>query len=145
MKKLLFVFLLSAITFNVSAEIYKSIDRSGKTIYSDVPPPPENSNVSIVNTTVPIKAGQHADWEAKDQALRQRMMGREKDLAKENLAAEAVTKACDSARTVMKQIELTHGRRTFRRDSNGERVYITDEERSAIEIEAQHSIAKNCI
>ena len=145
MKKILFLFLLSAITFNVSAEIYKSVDPSGKTIYSDVAPPPENSEVSIINTTVPLKAGPSTDWEAKDRALRQRIMVMDKEQAKESLAAEAAAKACDSARAAMKQLELINGRHAFRRDSNGERVYITEEERSAIERDAQQSIAKNCM
>ncbi|MEI7429325.1 MAG: DUF4124 domain-containing protein [Betaproteobacteria bacterium] len=144
MKKSLFVFLLGVSTFYSYAEIYKSVDPGGRIIYSDAPPPPENSSVSIVNTTAPVKAGQATDWEAKDRDLRKRMMVKDGELAKENLTVDAAIKACDSARATIKGLENIYGRHAFRRDSNGERVYITDEERSTIESDAQQSIAKNC-
>jgi len=144
MKKSLFVFLLGVTTFYAYAEIYKSVEPGGRVIYSDVPPPLENSNVSIVTTTAPVKAGQATDWEAKERDLRKRMLVKDGELAKENLAADAMAKDCDSARAAMKGLENIYGRHAFHRDSNGERVYITDEERSAIESDAKQSIAKNC-
>ena len=145
MKIVLAVLLFSAVTLPVHAQIYKSVDPGGRTVYSDVPPPSENSNASIVTTTVPPAAPrQNTNWEGKDHAFRQRMIAKENEQAKEDLATAAAAKACDSARASMNELEKIYGRHAFRRDDNGERVYITDEERIAIEKNAQESIAKNC-
>ena len=145
MKKSLSILFITVITLPVYAQIYKSIDASGRTVYSDVRPPSDSSNVSIVTTIAPPAAPeQNPNWEGKDQAFRQRMIVKESDQAKEDLATATAAKACDSARASMKDLERIYGRHAFRRDDNGERVYITDEERATLEKNAQESIAKNC-
>ena len=145
MKIFLSVLLFSVVALPVHAQIYKSVDPGGRTVYSDVPPPSGNSDASMVTITVPPAAPQpNTNWEGKDQAFRQRMIAKENEQAKEDLATAAAAKACDSARASMNELEKIYGRHAFRRDDNGERVYITDEERITIEKNAQESIAKNC-
>ena len=145
MKIVLSVLLFSVVALPVQAQIYKSVDPGGRTVYSDAPPPPDNSSVSIVTTTVsPAAPQQNTRWEGKDQAFRQRIMAKENEQAKEDFATAAAAKACDSARASMNELEKIYGRHAFRRDDNGERAYITDEERITIEKNAQESIAKNC-
>ncbi|MEI7430183.1 MAG: DUF4124 domain-containing protein [Betaproteobacteria bacterium] len=144
LQSLVFI-VLTVVSLSVEAQIYKWIDSDGNPVYGDKPPSDARSKVTPVETVSPPKSTQtDVSWEEKERALRQRMLLKQKEQAKEEQAAAQAQKACDAARASMSALQRIYGRHAFRLDSQGERVYITDEERSATEIKAREAIEKNC-
>jgi hypothetical protein len=141
----LVLIVLTVASLSVEAQIYKWFDSDGNPVYGDKPPSDVRSKVTPVETVSPPKSTPaDVSWEEKERAFRQRMLLKQKEQAKEEQAAAEAQKACDAARESMRSLERIYGRHAFRRDSQGERVYITDEERSATESKARESIEKYC-
>jgi len=131
----------SVFTLPAEAQIYKWVDASGKTRYGDTPPASGNAETQVMKTAPTGQSGAQApDWEEKDRDFRRRRI--ERDAMKPGEAATPASRQiCASARHKMQTLD---GRRVYRLDKNGERVYMEDGERAAIEAKAQQDIATYC-
>lgn len=127
---------------SVSAQIYKWVDATGKVQYGDRPPidkrnPEQLGGYSAVEATPRISA---TDWKEKDREFRKRRIEKQMQEAKEQ-AAVSPHQLCLSARY---KLQLLDGKAVYRVNDRGERIYMEDAERNAIETKAQQDISRYC-
>lgn len=140
-----FAFALCLAMAAASAQSYRWIDKDGKVVYGDVPPPGVKVTTlrpappSAAPPAAPAAAGKDAAKDAKkgpltpaeqEQAFRKRKLEEEDARKKqeEALAAEQGRKQnCDRAQENVRQIES--GQRIARTDAKGERYYLDDDQR----------------
>lgn len=130
MKSLLVLALALAAAPLASAQMYKYIDKDGKTVYTDQPP--VNIDTKTLNiqtgTTSAAPAAQKSavDRDKELQKGRDEVRDRAKkadELAKQ---AEAREQACNAARSTYKT--YADGGRIFKYDDKGERIVLGDEQ-----------------
>jgi hypothetical protein len=130
MKSLLVLALALAAAPLASAQMYKYIDKDGKTVYTDQPP------VNIDTKTLNIQTGTTSAAPAAPKSAVERdkelQKGRDevRDRAKkaDELAkqAEAREQACNAARSTYKT--YADGGRIYKYDDKGERIVLGDEQ-----------------
>ena len=133
MKRLLIIVIACMAAPIASAELYKYVDKDGKTVYSDQPP------VNIDSKQLNIQSGASSNAPApgtapktaleRDKELQKgREDARERGKKSDDLAkqAEAKEQACAQARSAY-QVYADGGRLTKYNDK-GERVYLGDDE-----------------
>jgi len=150
--------LMLALAAPASAQLYKWVDKDGRTRYTDQPPPPGVQSRTIAPPAQPAPAPAAADATgeaAKDapaapltpaqqeQAFRKRQLEEKK--AEEKAEAEQKDKAikqanCERARSALNTFES--GQRVTQTDANGERYYLDDAQR-AHEAEAARQAVKD--
>jgi cyclophilin family peptidyl-prolyl cis-trans isomerase len=141
MKRLLIIALACSVAPLAAAQLYKYVDKDGKTVYSDQPP------VNINTKQLNIQSGATSSAAAPAAAPKS-AVDRDKDLQKsrdeardrarksEDTAkqAQAQEQACTSARQAYQT--YADGGRIHKYNAQGERVYLGDQE---IEIERERS------
>ena len=124
------------------AQIYKSVDARGRTLYSDEPPPAAAQSSTVRMMAPPMAIQAPANWELREYEAARRMPAPPAPVATDDYAANAAaSRACNSARAKLQELARIEGRRAYQLDARGERVYLGDEERGAIENDAQQSAA----
>lgn len=125
-----------------SAQIYKWIDSNGKVQYGDRPPSDNRSaEQPAIKPRQPIaQPVSSSDWEEKDREFRKRRIERQMQAEKED-ASVSSQRLCLNARY---KLEMLDGKVVYRVNDLGERVYMEDAERNAIEKKAQQDIAAYC-
>ncbi len=143
---MVFMLVSAVVLTSAYAQIYKSVDANGRISYSDAPPAQGSATASQVKTAPPpVTATPSNDWAEKEKAFRQRMQAKQmEDNARWADQHNYSPGECASARATMRELDRINGKHAYRRDSNGERVYIGDDERAKIQQNAQRSIEKNC-
>jgi hypothetical protein len=138
MKSLLVLALALAAAPLASAQMYKYVDKDGKTVYTDQPPPnadPKQLNIQSAPASTPGAAPKSAVERDKEmQKGRDEVRDRAKkadDVAKQ---AQAKEQQCAAARVANKVYE--DGGRIRKVDDKGERVFLGDDE---IEVERARS------
>lgn len=139
-------FLFGIVAPTAGAQIYKSIGPDGRPVYSDVAPSSAKARISVLKTEPAPVANESAQVrdEQKEAARRKAQEAKESRQIRENLAAAEAARACESAREALKLLEKIDGQRAYWRDPNGERTYLSDEQRSAAQSKAQQAVAQNC-
>ena len=146
MKRLIALAAACALVPMASAQLYKYVDKDGKTVYSDQPPPNIDSKQLNVNsgTTKDSAAGPKTALE-RDKDL-QKGRDEEKEKAKKADDASKVAAQKDAACQQAKsnyQIYADGGRIT-KYDEKGERVYLGDEEILAEQERTKHAMDEAC-
>ena len=168
MKKALLLLILMALPLMAHAQVYKWKDASGKTIYSDVPPPSNVKQESIVGSkpvapaaapsAVPAAPAATATAGApavasdpkkaaadKDAETRKRQEEAEADKKKEeNKQAELKQKQQNCAAAKSSYASYKIGGRITKIDEKGNRVYIGDAEIAAGLAQAQKDVDQYC-
>lgn len=151
-------------TATVAAQVYKWVDKDGQTQYSDSPPPPgatkaEQKKIANAPTTAPTSAvaGKPGDTA---KATKDKAKPTAKEIAKETekQRAEAAIKAkndeelarvakvneerCKGATLALREFES--GRPISRADANGDRSFLSDEERAAEAARMRAAMAESC-
>jgi hypothetical protein len=156
-----FAFALCLAMATASAQSYRWVDKDGKVVYGDVPPPGVKVTATLrppppsaAPPAAPAAAGKDAAKDAKkgpltpaeqEQAFRKRKLEEEDARKKqeETLAAEQGRKQnCDRAQENVRQIE--GGQRIARTDAKGERYYLDDDQRATELANARKSAADWC-
>jgi hypothetical protein len=136
------------------------LDKDGHKVFSDKSPPPEITPEHILKapkgvalapapaTEAAAPAAAPAPLAGKDKALEERRKqlaaaDAEKKKADDEKVAAARLENCNRARQA--KVTLTSGPRIARTDSNGERSYMTDEERAAELRTMEQVIARDCV
>jgi hypothetical protein len=141
MKALIAAVVALALVPAASAELYKYVDKNGKTVYTDQPP----TDVDAKRMSGPAVPDKGKSYVEKDKELEK---GREKarEEAKKSGEAEKVAAAkkerCDNARSRL-QI-YTEGGRILKPGANGEREFLSDEEIEAERAKAQKQVEEAC-
>ena len=115
-----------------TAQLYKYVDKDGKTVYSDQPPPNVDSKQLNVGTgtsrDTPAAGAPKTAMERDKEAQKGRDEDKEKAKKADDLAKQAAQKdaACQQAKSNY-QVYADGGRIT-KYDDKGERVYLGDDE-----------------
>ncbi len=148
MKRLLIIAIACLAAPSASAELYKYLDKDGKTVYSDQPPVNIDSkqlNIqsgASTNAAVPAAPKTAVDRDRELQKGRDEVRERAKksdDVAKQ---AEAKEQACAQARSAY-QLYADGGRIT-KYDAKGERVYLGDQEIDAERERSKREMDEAC-
>ncbi len=146
MKRLIVLVLACAVAPLAAAALYKYVDKDGKTVYSDTPPPGVDAKpLNVIPSTgsgggAASKAAVSLDKELeKGRALEK---DREKKKETEEKNAKIAEQRCEQAKDNLRT--YTDGGRLFRYNAKGEREFLSDEEIEAARVKAQKDVDESC-
>lgn len=128
---------------SAATQIYKWVDTNGKVQYGDRPPSDMKSSEQFSvksSSQAQVQAASLADWEEKDREFRKRRIEQQMRDEKEQ-ASVSTQQLCLNARH---KLDMLDGKVVYRINDKGERVYMEDVERNAIERKAQQDISRYC-
>lgn len=153
MKRVLAIAIAVAFAPLAGAQLYKYIDKDGKTVYTDQPP--ANATSKAINVPppppAPAAAGSKVGTPGNKTAVQQdKELQKGRELAKDQQKKqdEAAQKAqlaeqrCTQARTAFQQ--FSEGGRIVKYSEKGERVYLGDEEISSGREKARQEMEEAC-
>jgi hypothetical protein len=134
---------------------YSWIDDAGRRVFSDQPPPPDTPRQNILTkpgskTLViehPVAPAAAASQPRQDKALEEKKKASEAAAAAKNKTAEqklAIQRAEDCQRAKLALAGLQSGARIVQFNAQGERFYMTDEQRNAEIRRVQGIIESDC-
>lgn len=149
MKRIAFLLALAACASLAQAQLYKYVDKDGKTVYSDQPPPNLDSKQLNIGTgrTAPSPApgatasGPKTAVERDKELEKGRQEAREK-AAKDGKKAEEAEKNCAAARAAYQN--YAQGGRMHKFDEKGEKVILGDEEIEAEKNRTRREMEEAC-
>ena len=134
-----------ALVVPAAAQVYKWVDEKGTTHYGERPPTgakAQEVEQHLVNPgPAPGKADQPS-WSEKDLEFRSRRIKTEQVEAKRKQQEDAQRQACRQARDELGQMKMA--RRLYHLDEKGERIFQTDEERSASIARQEQLVSQRC-
>jgi hypothetical protein len=139
--------LVCCIALPVQAQVYKWKDAQGRTVISDTPPPGAARETQAVPAAKPDPAATDSQksWAEKDMELKKRLQEQKDAAAKaEKEKAEAAQRAENCKRAKQQQALLESGERIAHRNLNGEREYITDQQRQDEIERARQAVQEWC-
>jgi len=150
----LLAFALLAAT-GAQAQVYKCLDPSGRTVYSQIPCPPSMKKEPMSRGGIPpapaaapaadaAKGGPKTTAE-QEQAFRQRQLDQSKaakDSEAKTAEAQAKSANCSNARQRLAQYEI--GGRISKIDQQGERYYMDDASIEAEKARARVDVSQFC-
>ena len=145
MKRLIVLALACAVAPLASATLYKYVDKDGKTVYSDTPPPGADAKPLHV---IPSSGGggpatkPAATLDKELEKGRALAKDREKKQEIEEKNQKIAEQRCEQARDNLRT--YTDGGRLFKYDAKGEREFLTDEEIEAARVKAQKDVDESC-
>jgi hypothetical protein len=150
MKHLIFAAIAIAVATPVAAQLYKWVDKDGKTHYSDTPPPGQESKSLSVGsgattpTPAPASSGAKSAVERDKEAEAARQASRDsakkaEDKAKDNAGRD---EACSRAKSA--HATYADGGRIHKYNDKGERVFLDDAEIEAERIRSQREMDEAC-
>ena len=125
----------------VHAQLYKYVDKDGKTVYSDQPPVNADSKqLKPAATAAPVKSAVERDKEME----KTRKEAREKQEKADKAAkgAEDQQRACSQAQAAYRAV--SEGGRVYKIDEKGERVFMEDAELEAEKRKAKSVMDEAC-
>jgi len=145
-----FLLVAALIAAPASAQVYKCVDASGKTVYSQVPCPTGQAAKVLKSTTPPAGETTEAKPGAKppanpEQEFRKRQAERadaDKKAAEEDAKTKQRQEACTRAREAMAQFDM--GGRFAGVDAKGERYFYDDNRIAQEKARAQQQVTENC-
>jgi hypothetical protein len=147
MKSMLIVAMALAVAPLASAEMYKYVDKNGKTVYTDQPPADADAK-RMSGPTAPATAPAAAPAKSYVERDKEIEKGREKSreqakkTAETDKADQARKQRCEQARGNL-QI-YTDGGRIMKTNDKGERDYMSDEEIAAERAKTQKLVDEAC-
>ena len=146
MKRIVMLACALAFASLASAQLYKYVDKDGKTVYTDQPP--AGSDTKQMN--VPTAPAASAPAPAKSYVQQDKELQKGRDKATENAkkAEETATRAraeeerCNSAKAAYQQYAL--GGRLTKLDDKGEKVFLGDAEIDAARERAKAQVEQYC-
>ena len=128
-----------------SAQLYKYVDKDGKTVYTDQPPANAESKPLRIQAAPPTVAAPVKSSLDKDKDL-EKVRKAEVDKAKKGeqaaKAAQDAEQRCAAARSNLLQYE--GGGRVAKRNAAGERVFLEDKELEAEKQKARADVEEAC-
>ena len=122
-------------------EIYKWVNREGRTVYSDARPDAGYFRAEELRMPPSVAPPPSTDWSLKELEFRQRQITRAEE---QRVADEKRRQDCLRARAMEAQWQRAEGSLVYRTDKSGARAYIDDPQREALRRENARAIAENC-
>jgi hypothetical protein len=142
MKRIIVLALACAIAPLAAAQLYKYVDKDGKTVYSDQPPANVDSQQLHVSTGT---SSGSKSYVARDKELdKTREADKERDKKKEVTAENArlAEERCNIAQSNLRT--YSDGGRLFKYNAQGEREVMNDDEISTERDKAQKQVDEAC-
>jgi hypothetical protein len=143
MKRIIVAAIALAVVPLASAELYKYVDKNGKTVYSDQPP--IDADAKRLSAPPPPASGNGKSYVERDKEVekgREKSREQAKKAADNDKVAQAKKERCDQAKSNL-QIYIDGGR-IMKTDANGERGYMSDEEIEAERGKMQKIVDEAC-
>jgi uncharacterized protein DUF4124 len=142
MKRIVAFAILSLLAPLAGAELYKYVDKNGRTVYSDQPPVSGESKQISANggSAAPPKTAIEKDKEL-DKGRKESREKQEKGEKAEKAAREQEQR-CSQAR--QNQQAVNEGGRLYKYNDKGEREFMSDEEIAAAQQRAQRDVDEAC-
>ena len=132
---------LAGMSIGAQAEIYRSVDANGRTVFTDKPSSGDARPASGAPSGASPAGKAGTDWQEQERAFRIRNMDRS---AKEQRDKSESDKLCAQARNRDARLSRADGIVLYRYDNKGERVFISDQEREQMAEQARSSISQHC-
>ena len=130
---------LAVVALPASAQMYKWTDASGRIHYSDTPPPEGKAEeIKVAPAAAPAPKGQ--SWQDRERESAQRRLAQQQEEAKAPPEPNGAQR-CAAARGILSTLD---GKAVFQKDKDGNRVYLEDKDRAALEKAANATVAQNC-
>jgi hypothetical protein len=147
MKRILIAAAVLALAPLASAQLYKHVDKDGRTVYTDQPPANADAkriNVPASPPPAPAASGNKSYMERDKEAEKGRKAAREKQEKADQAGkvAQENEQRCAHARTAYQQYEA--GGRIYKLDAKGERVYLDDAELEAQRNRSRREMEEAC-
>jgi hypothetical protein len=146
MKRIIVLAIAMALAPVATAQLYKYVDKDGKTVYSDQPPPNTASkqvNVQSGPAAAPA-AGPKSAVEKDKELEKSRKEAREKQ-EKQAKAAQKEQQASERCAQAKRNVQgYTDGGRIAKYDDKGQRVFMDDAEIAASLERARREMAEAC-
>ena len=152
MKRVLAIAMALAFAPLAGAQLYKYVEKDGKTVYTDQPPANVQSKTINVPPPPPAPAAHAKDAPSGNKSAvdkdKDQQKGREQARDQQKKQEEAAQKAqlaeqrCTQARTALLQYES--GGRIVKYNENGERTYLSDEEIASGRDKARREMEEAC-
>jgi hypothetical protein len=147
MKRIVLLTCVLAIATLASAQLYKYVDKNGKTVYTDQPPPDAADPKAM---SIPSSATGSAPPPAKSAVAQDKELQKGRDKAKENekKAEETASRArqqeelCTNATMAYQQ--YSQGGRMTKLDEKGEKIFLGDAEIDAARETAKRKMDEVC-
>lgn len=143
--KLTLLFVASLVAAPASAQVYKCVDASGKTVYSQVPCPAGQAAKKISSAPPPAAEAGAKPPANPEQEFRKRQSERaeaDKKAGEEEAKAKQRAEACTRAREAVAQFDM--GGRFAGVDAKGERYFYDDSRIAQEKARAQAQVSENC-
>lgn len=144
MKRLVILLVAAALVPVASAELYKYVDKDGKTVYTDQPPPTADSKQLRVQSSspagTPAKNALERDKELEKMRSKSREEAKKADVAAKN--AQIAEERCTQA--TGRYNALAQGGRISKFNAQGEREMMGDEEIAAEKEKARAQMEEAC-
>ncbi|MBC8023353.1 MAG: DUF4124 domain-containing protein [Burkholderiales bacterium] len=146
MKRIVIVACALALAPFASAQMYKYVDKDGKTVYTDQPPPgsePKQMNVpssATGSSPAPAKSAVQQDKEL--QKARDKAQEGTKKADETAARAKAEEERCESAKTAY--THYAQGGRISKYNAQGERIFLGDAEIDAERERAKQKMEEVC-
>ncbi len=144
--KLFTVFILF-LAFSVNAGIYKWTDSEGNVHFGDRPV--NQGNATELNIDTKSRAGiTHSSGNKKERELVTQELEEDRTTRKEEREKKLAEKKkkyqlCKKLKNQL--LKQQRSNRSFKYDSYGERIYLTNDERAAREAKIKKAMSKNCL
>jgi hypothetical protein len=146
MKRIVLLTCVLAIATLASAQLYKYVDKNGKTVYTDQPPPDADPKAM----RIPSSATGAAPAPGKSAVVQDKELQKGRDKAKENekKAEETASRARQQeelcANATMAYQQYSQGGRMTKLDEKGEKIFLGDAEIDAARESAKRKMDEVC-
>jgi uncharacterized protein DUF4124 len=123
------------------AQLYKYVDKDGKTVYTDTPPPSADPKM-ISAPSAPSASKSFVERDKEMEKLRQKERDAAKKAQKAEQTANAQEERCRQAKERM--TALAEGGRIYKYNDKGEREIMVDEEIEAERVKSQKTVDEAC-
>ena len=142
MKRMLIIAMALAVAPLASAELYKYVDKNGKTVYTDQPPVDADAKRISAPPAAAAPAKSYVERDKETEKGREKSRDQAKKAAETDKAEQAKKQRCEQARGNL-QI-YTDGGRIMKTNEKGERDYMSDEEIAAERAKTQKLVDEAC-
>jgi hypothetical protein len=143
MKRMLVIAMALAVAPLASAELYKYVDKNGKTVYTDQPPADADAKrMSAPPAPAAAPAKSYVERDKEIEKGREKSREQAKKTAEGDKAEQAKKQRCEQARGNL-QI-YTDGGRIMKTNDKGERDYMSDEEIAAERAKTPRLVDEAC-
>jgi hypothetical protein len=142
MKRLIVLALACAVVPLASAEMYKYIDKNGKTVYSDTPPADADAKPVHVtpSTGTAVRQGPSLEKDLEKGRALAKERSKKEETAEQN--AKLAQQRCEQAKEAYHAYE--DGGRLFKYNDKGEREFLSDEEIDAKRVSSRRDMEEAC-